>query len=401
MSNFIWCPRINLRYWKIGSGLTQIPLPVHTVLPCRRGLSTPAKGPLPTKHRRWPYYVVSVLTGVGIFVTYTSWNESTTRGILQQQTFTPFTIIAKEAVSPTSTIFTLRPTNAPWSVKSYEHLWRQGVWSIQVKQPQLQIARAYTPLPPQTTSTGSGEKSNGFRFLIRKEDRGEVSTYLHKLPFGSTIELRGPNHEFDVPQGVDELVFLAGGTGIAAALQVAHAVLSQGSDQTGGKAPRIHIFWANRRREDCIGGINSGHEQRDIGLTPQARSQTELAESHIGVQSRTTASKKNTIVRELEVLKLKYPEQITMNYFVDEEGTFITGDSIKQCISSSSMVAKDIVTSAATKDLSKRLVMLSGPEGFISSLAGPKDWAGGKQVQGRLGGILLGLNLQGWTVWKL
>ncbi len=324
-------------------------------------------------------------------MTYTSWKESTSRGVLQPETFTPFTIIAKEPVSSTSTIFTLRPTNAPWSAKPYEHLWTQGVWSIQVKQPQLQIARAYTPLPPQATSTGPGvEKSNGFRFLIRKEDGGEVSSYLHKLPFGSTVELRGPNPEFDIPKDVGEVLFLAGGTGIAPALQVTHAVLSQVSGLENGKTPNIHILWANRRREDCLGGINSSHRNRKVGPMPQAG-------ANAGLRSPTTTTKTNAIVKELEALNLRYPGRVNVDYFVDEEGTSITGDSIKQCISNSLTASGD----TATKVPSKKLVIVSGPNGFVSTLAGAKVWESGREVQGRLGGVLSRLNFQGWTVWKL
>ncbi len=32
--------------------------------------------------------------------------------------------------------------------------------------------------------------------------------------------------------------------------------------------------------------------------------------------------------------------------------------------------------------------MVSGPDGFISTFAGPKRWADGKELQGSVGGVL-------------
>ena len=51
-----------------------------------------------------------------------------------------------------------------------------------------------------------------------------MSTYLHRLPIGATIELRGPHVEYQIPSEVKNVIFVAGGTGIAPALQVAHAM---------------------------------------------------------------------------------------------------------------------------------------------------------------------------------
>ena len=82
-----------------------------------------------------------------------------------------------------------------------------------MKQPQLQIGRSYTPLPP----TQQAEFAGGLRFLIRREPPGEFSTYLHKLPISANIKLRGPQIEYKIPKDVDEILFLAGGTGIAPA----------------------------------------------------------------------------------------------------------------------------------------------------------------------------------------
>ncbi len=122
---------------------------------------------------------------------------------LNPKTFVPFTITSREQVSPTSFVLTVEPAAA--AEETYAAAWAHGLWSIEVKQPQLQIARDYTPLPP--VGGGDDSRSRGtpgplpagaLRFLLRKIDGGEVSTYLSRLGVGDTVELRGPRLGFDV-----------------------------------------------------------------------------------------------------------------------------------------------------------------------------------------------------------
>ena len=50
-----------------------------------------------------------------------------------------------------------------------------------------------------------------------------------------------------------------------------------------------------------------------------------------------------------------------------------------------------------------KLIMISGPDGFVRLWAGKKVWMGGKEVQGPLGGYFANFNLasRGWRIWKL
>ena len=166
---------------------------------------------------------------------------------LNPVSFTPYTITAKETLSPTAFVLTVRPADG---ARDGAPLWaahRGATWSLEVKQPQLQIARDYTPLPP---AGPAGE----LRFLVRSVRGGEVSTYLARLAPGDVVELRGPRAGFDVGRrlgGGGGVVFLAGGTGVAPALQVAEAVLGGGRPGDGG--PAVTVLWANRGRADCRG----------------------------------------------------------------------------------------------------------------------------------------------------
>jgi cytochrome-b5 reductase len=283
--------------------------------------------------------------------------------------FTSFTIVSREDVSPTSMILTVRPkANLNWD--PYAEYWKKGLWSVEFKQPLLQIARSYTPLPP----TGNTIVNGDLRFLIRKEPTGEMSNYLFGLPVDGKVEIRGPHSEFDMPENVQKVVFLAGGTGIAPALQVVHTLLE--ARKTKAPKPRIHIIWANRRREECVGAG---------AYVPNSYS-----------TGRTTEDS-GVMVRQLQELQDKYPDNLRVDYVVDEERTFIDQKMISRAIKPSPESRDDNDLAQANSEL----IFVSGPEGFINYFAGPKKWWNGKETQGELGGILSRMGISDWSVVKL
>jgi len=222
--------------------------------------------------------------------------------------FSRWTLVAKQQISDTNSLFRLTPLSTTTVASSnddngsiYDKLFKRGTWSVQIKQPQLQIAREYTPLPPLPSHTQSSPYDPSLEFLIKRD--GEVSKYIHRLDEQSEIELRGPKAEYiHSNQPIDEVIFLAGGTGIAPALQLAYGIhlrsrdhlpnvsiqaRQEPKDNDNGKADdtaprsngsvrntsqemgndngghtRISILWANRFRKDCMGGIS------DITFTP-------------------------------------------------------------------------------------------------------------------------------------
>jgi NAD(P)H-flavin reductase len=225
------------------------------------------------------------------------------------------------------------------------------------------------------------------RFLIRHDTSGEVSNYLHRLPLGSSIDVRGPNVEWDIPDDIENVVFVAGGTGIAPALQVVNALL--GVEKGGeGVGRKVHILWANRRNEDCLGGRSDTVEEK--------RSRWH---GMFGVFASKPAApaaapaQPSTIVKDLELLKSRYPQSLTVDYFVDEEKSFI--DNI---------VVQKALAKVHTSTSGKNVLLVSGPEGFVKYMAGPKVWKNGREVQGELGGIasrLPQLQKGEWMCWKL
>ena len=326
----------------------------------------------------------------GVFIGH-FWSTSVVSPqLLDPERFSRFTLISKEVASPTSCIFTLKPTNSALSAdlsKIYADAWMKGVWSIQLKQPQLQIARSYTPLPP----TQRADSSANLRFLIRREFEGEVSSYLHRLDLGDTVELRGPYVEFEVPEDIVEVLFVAGGTGIAPALQVAHNLFESHSARQS--VPKLHILWANKGKEDSRGGT-SNTEQDSAGELRHLKNLFGTIKSSNKNQDPSGLSP-SPIVKELEALKEKNNGNITVDYFVDEMGSYITDDVLKEYF------ARPRKAQAPSFLKEKRLILLSGPEGFIKHYAGPKVWVGREELQGPLGGTLKNISPRGWEIWKL
>lgn len=284
--------------------------------------------------------------------------------------FTKYTLVDKDDISTTCSIFTIAPVPGKRpTIDLTAH--PRSVQSLLVKQPDLQIARSYTILPPLTESV-----DGGIRLLIRKETNGEVSTYLHDVPVGSGIEIRGPYVDLTFPNDTSNVIFLAGGTGIAPALKTAELLQNTAN---------VHIVWASRRTEDCCGG-SSDHP--DFSLISNAKSVFGL-----GIASlEATPQEKNTLVLLLDILRLQasaHEKQLTVDYFADDQQSHIRPRDVIKLVN------------AADRSSGSNLIVVSGPDGFVSHWAGAKRYANEHGEQGQLGGVLSKLDLNGWQVIKL
>ncbi|KAL8768850.1 MAG: hypothetical protein Q9209_005031 [Squamulea sp. 1 TL-2023] len=382
-------------------------------------VETPA--PHPSKHlskRIWPWLVGVGVTGSGVWLGYSgvlgTWlgpDEGTDTA--QADVFQDYELIKNQKISSTSYIFKIQPsTFGPRAYKSrldgqkLGEACKKGIWSVQIKHPLLTIARLYTPIPtilkdPYAHALGEtadyaslNPQDNQLRFLIRNHPEGELSRFLSRLQPGARIELRGPYQEFEFPKNLEQVVFLAGGTGISPALQMAHALLEDGSDVP---KPTMTIFWANRLAEDCKGAL----------LEPDHRPGNLLQQtwhSIFGSADREPATlpvpnpEDSPIVRELSTLKTRYPANFHVSYFADDQQRFITERDIHV---KTQQPGSRVIQPTPSDSFSKKLIMVSGPDGFVEHFAGPKVWKEGKELQGDLGGVLKKMHLSGWTVWKL
>lgn len=293
--------------------------------------------------------------------------------------FVRYTLTGKDTVSSTCAIFRLMPA-ANVAIDLDDPDCERAITSVQFKQPQLQIARAYTLLPQQ-----QGQDMDELRFLIRREQKGEVSNFLHRLPVNTEIEARGLHSEYIIPKDVKSVAFLAGGTGIAPALQTV--------DILDGQAD-MHILWANRKREDCMGG------ESDTATTSSAWSWWGRSSPSSEADGKSAHGGKGALVLLLEDLKKQTAvsgglrSQLLIDYYVDEEGTFVKPQDVKKTLDSLSQ-------SSSGNESGRKILLVSGPEGFVKHWAGPKQWIAGREVQGPVRGVLSTLNLNGWEVVKL
>lgn len=345
----------------------------------------------------------AILFSIVVFISYRvyTWQTNPRRSvILNPQFFTPFILEHKEEVSSTSSVLNLLSVPQGQNIDNVSEAWKSGVWSVQVMQPELQIARSYTPLPPENDSP-----DEQVRLFVRKEPQGEVSGYLHRIALGTLVHLRGPRLEYQIPENVDEVLFLAGGTGIAPALQVAHTLYRARSSTEN--VPTMRILWANRRREDSFAGLGAfqatpGQIFR-AGIMAKVRNalismEHGPAKIDIKLQSENTPGsnrQQSRLVEEVELLKGKYNDKVKIDYFVDEDKSYISEDLLRAHLS------VDETSSKPNGSPRRRLLLVAGPEGFVESLAGPKEWQGGKEVQGSLGGVLNKIRPRGWEIWKL
>lgn len=161
-----------------------------------------------------------------------------------------------------------------------------------------------------------------------------MSRYLYSLKKGDVVEIRGPGVEYVYPlQGDKKIVFFAGGTGIAPALQMMESLLLR----EGEGEREAEILWAVKHKEEAFGGMKEEIDSlmKRVGAAGSGR-------------------------------------KLVVRTFVDSEG------GIK---------IRDVETAIATEG-EKVSILVSGPEGFIAWIAGPKDFSGGREEQGVLGGLL-------------
>ncbi|RMZ91422.1 hypothetical protein DV736_g1330, partial [Chaetothyriales sp. CBS 134916] len=357
---------------------------LQSTLPTNTGTAT---NQAPGKHtghgKRWQIVALSACIALGIaFSIFRGAADEGLKTIAQRHKFTPYELVWRQPVSSTLSIFHLRlstPDNK--SLALFHEAWQTGIWNVLFKQPQIQVVRAYTPLPPTLD-----DDSQDLRFLIRHDPHGEVSSWLHRLPVGSSIEMKGPNLELEIPPSTRNITFLAGGTGIAPALQATHALLSRAStstqsnryDGSASDLPSIHILWASRQREDCLGGVCDSSCPGTTSKPSLFRRLFSTATLPAKQDQLLSNNSKGLIVQELDALKSKYSQHVKVDYFVDEENTRISED----------IIAKSVITTLSTRPNTSSLIIVSGPDGFISHFAGPKVWRSGREQQGPVGGVV-------------
>lgn len=340
---------------------------------------------------------------------------------LSPTSFSPFTITALTPLTPTTFLLTLTPSPParhpllPFALTPpHPHTppllraWNHGIWSVEIKQPQLQVARDYTPLPPLSSADLT---SGTLRFLIRRVNGGEVSTYLSTLPVGATVELRGPHLGFDVTTrlGVeDKVVFLAGGTGVAVAMQAVRAL----GRLPEGRRPRVEVLWANRERAGCdergeMGRVMEGLRGGYGGGRMRWGCWVDEEGGRIGEGDVVKAVGGGDVGRWWWWLRGREEERgdgVRTEKCVYHDKGLTAKSNGEDSFGGEERNARCLCVDEDGKPVKggKKLLMVSGPEGFVTTFAGSKVWRDGQELQGSVGGLVgkLRRELGEWLVLK-
>ncbi|PIA15883.1 NADH-cytochrome b5 reductase [Coemansia reversa NRRL 1564] len=198
--------------------------------------------------------------------------------------------------------------------------------------------RPYTPVSPQ-------HARGYFDLVIKDYPQGKMSSHIHGLSPGETIEIKGPIPKF--PYKADafkEIGMVAGGSGITPMVQLIQHVLEDPNDHT-----KLTLIFANKSEDDII--------------------------------LRST----------LDEYAKKHPDQFNVHYVVDKAASgdwkggvgFVTKEMIQKYLPASS---QDDV-----------LVSVCGPPPMMKSVSGPKapDYS-----QGEVSGLFKELGYTSKQVFK-
>ena len=114
------------------------------------------------------------------------------------------------------------------------------------------------------------------------------------------------------------------------------------------------------------------------------------------------------LVARIERLRQAYTEgesilcggYLCVDHYVDEEQTFIKPIDVIRKLQSERLYPP-IEFADSKGSIGKKLLFVSGPEGFVNHWVGAKQSPNGPEVQGSLGGVLSTLDLGDWEVVKL
>lgn len=421
---------------------------------------------------RWKRYIPKLLTGIVLIwcgYTYYVWMNDVEEGeesteLLNPDEFHKFIITHKEKIDNDHYLIELVPKYHHWQYSfmnnpDIKSLWNgsEKLWSVEIKQPDINVVRSYTPLPlyfmkseytknnlkkpllkiihPETEDY---DKEGTMCIYVKRYENGEVSRYITDKKIGDELELRGPKIEFKLPYhplknlhkrpifrdlpskiepdnmietikrinnlpDVDNLVFYAAGTGIAPILQL---LLSR-NPYLG----HVDIHYSARSKGELGEGLQRFLFFLDkldrINITYHFDDESK---SILSLKDITSPSKPNYITplalekkskylndEEIKELQEKLQQQKNDNMKLD-----IPDKLIQSAEDRGEYFETALDQAIKTSKIPKKpasLAIVCGPEGYIDYVAGPKDLV--RNEQGKIGGLLGEKNWDNSNVYKL
>ncbi|KAJ3342536.1 hypothetical protein HDU93_001922 [Gonapodya sp. JEL0774] len=217
---------------------------------------------------------------------------------------------------------------------------------------QKYLMRPYTP---------TDEGLVYFSLVVKKYQGGPMSTHIHSLRPGDTLDMKGPIKKFDYqPNRWSQIGMIAGGSGITPMIQVLRQILSDPSDKT-----RVTLVFANV-------------EERDILLK-------DLLESWEAEHGR---ARKFETIYVLEKPPANWPAKYGTGYglYPKQFAGEVPAHSPPSPSHYFDIVSKSILSSTMPTPGSGGLILVCGPDPMLNWVSGVKLPQG--KGQGELGGIL-------------
>ncbi|WFC94404.1 cytochrome-b5 reductase [Malassezia brasiliensis] len=238
---------------------------------------------------------------------------------------------------------------------------RLAIYAYYIKEPSLQVERAYTPLEMLARTDPST-----LSFLVKRYADGEMSRYLHRLRPSSPVSLRGPVPTWELGTGPvpEEIVLVRGpltqlvaGTGVSTAVQL----LSNAHAGDAPSVPRLTVLYAAQSLDTLemvpeLAALQRAHPNVRIGLW------TERVAARHGT---VAALDGPPVPAELRAERRAWWWPASPTHFQLHLGS---GDVLPLTLGR--INADDLrAWSAPAVD---RLVLVCGPDGFVRAMAGDK-----------------------------
>ncbi|BGO99131.1 Phenylalanyl-tRNA synthetase, beta subunit, cytoplasmic [Rhodotorula toruloides] len=311
--------------------------------------SPPSPPPKRPSNRLLPLTAGIVLLAGGAYL-YLSREEPP---LLGYDRWTPVKIKSVTPLTPETSLFRLEVPKSLLPPGLDSDPSARPILSLFVKEPNLQIQRAYTPL---TSSSFNPSGPAELDLVIKRYADGELSRYIHRLGPGDELTVRGPAITWYYrPQDWDEVTFVVGGTGITPAYQFVNDTLA--SSAFSSATPKVSIVYASP--------------------TP----------SRILLKG------------SLDAFRQQDPSRLSLHYLADRLDPNMSGKTAPQDVTIAFPDGKTLKKLLGKKeDGKRRVVIVCGPEGMIEAVAGPR---GRNFSQGRVGGVLKELGFTEKEVVKL
>ncbi|GAA5981392.1 hypothetical protein JCM10908_004092 [Rhodotorula pacifica] len=287
---------------------------------------------------------VAILSGAGLltagFGFFALWEEAPTLG---GDRWTAVKIKSVTPLTPETSLFRLEVPKSVLPPAFSSDPTARPILSLYVKEPSLQIQRAYTPL---TAASFDPKGPAELDLVVKRYPDGELSRYMHRLGPGSELNVRGPSVTWWYRrQDWDEVVFVVGGTGITPAYQFVHDMLrSDAASSSSVPRPAVSIIYASPSPSRVL------------------------------------------LKKELDSFTAQDPAHVSLHYLVDRPDAGSSKKQVPPDLSVGFIERPKLEKAIGAKDQEKRrVVVVCGPEGMVEAVAGPR---GRNFSQGRVGGIL-------------